>query len=539
VAGVDLPTLELEAVRQLAADPNWVCWKAVPSTGKDGSQTVVKVPINPHTGKKALTNVEPTWGTYQQACQRFVTSDDLEGVGYVITESGLYTGIDIDKHKPADRDVLDAQGRPCEWVQKIIDELSSYTEISPSGNGVHIWVKGKPPGRSKQTAQISIYERLRYFTFTGNHLAGTPERIEFREQQLSKIYYTLLNSAPRKSPDTTPAVVASDPRFSKLIDDIGPFMKADAVAPEKIEVLFENNTEAKRLWSRERLKTAEESWSQSEWDLALANHMLDVGWLPVEIMRALIENRRLHNGVQKLRADYYARTMIAAQRGRERENALKALQDMSDVPEEKRRGHILDKLEAAFGVRVTRIIKFLGDPPSYRIVTDKGSSSGDIKMLSHQAAFRDALMMAAGVVLAPFKPGKWNEIVQILLNACEEEFINDEMTDAGQAFAWVQAYLDDRPKPNGKAWIEAAMAGNPYIVGTSLRIMSRDFSKFLRMSMYATITARKLSTMMRDLGARSSVQAYDTSEGRRTSNSVWELPQQFYYSIVEKQEEKE
>ena len=61
-----------------------------------------------------------------------------------------------------------------EWAWQIIKRLNSYTEISPSGQGVHIMIKGTvPPGGNKK-GQVEMYSQGRYFTMTGHHLGGTP-----------------------------------------------------------------------------------------------------------------------------------------------------------------------------------------------------------------------------------------------------------------------------------------------------------------------------------------------------------------------------
>ncbi len=46
-----------------------------------------------------------------------------------------------------------SDGTLASWAQEIVDVLASYSELSPSGAGLHIIVKGKVPrgrGRSKQ-----------------------------------------------------------------------------------------------------------------------------------------------------------------------------------------------------------------------------------------------------------------------------------------------------------------------------------------------------------------------------------------------------
>jgi len=80
------------------------------------------------------------------------------------------------------------------WAQEIIDELDSYAEISPSGTGVHVLVRGSlPPGRNRK-GRFEAYDQGRYFTVTGRHLAGTPKTIEGRQEQLERVVRRVLGS---------------------------------------------------------------------------------------------------------------------------------------------------------------------------------------------------------------------------------------------------------------------------------------------------------------------------------------------------------
>ena len=60
------------------------------------------------------------------------------------------------------------------WAQEIIEELNSYTEISPSGTGVHILVRGELPAGRNRKGRFEAYDQGRYFTITGEHLSAHP-----------------------------------------------------------------------------------------------------------------------------------------------------------------------------------------------------------------------------------------------------------------------------------------------------------------------------------------------------------------------------
>ena len=76
-------------------------------------------------------------------------------------------------------------------IAKILDEVNSYAEFSPSGGGVHIWTKGYqvPTTDGKEGRKVGnaeMYSGKHYLTVTGKHIPGTPLTIESRD--LSTIY---------------------------------------------------------------------------------------------------------------------------------------------------------------------------------------------------------------------------------------------------------------------------------------------------------------------------------------------------------------
>ena len=64
-----------------------------------------------------------------------------------------------------------------------------------------------PPGRRKRGMEsgggIELYDRVRYMTMTGNHLAGTPETIEERQNEMAELHARLFGGASRSAPVTT------------------------------------------------------------------------------------------------------------------------------------------------------------------------------------------------------------------------------------------------------------------------------------------------------------------------------------------------
>ena len=116
----------------------------------------------------------------------------MSGVGFVFTEDDPYAGIDIDKCRNSETGEID------QWARKIVDALDSYTEISPSGTGLHIFVKATLPGPNNRKGPLEMYESGRYFTLTGEHLGGTPTEIHERQDVLERLYRHVFKNKTRR-----------------------------------------------------------------------------------------------------------------------------------------------------------------------------------------------------------------------------------------------------------------------------------------------------------------------------------------------------
>lgn len=164
---------ELQSLRQ------WVCWRLE----DDGSSKPTKVPYCPHTGELASVSDPKTWDTFAHAIAALQQQTwKYSGIGFVFTADDPYAFIDLDDPQ-GDQETLNRQ-------VKIFNEFQSYSELSPSGKGLHIIVKGAIPSGRKRS-KIEIYSSGRYATFTGNVHLNRP--IEDR-QSLLMLLYTQMGS---------------------------------------------------------------------------------------------------------------------------------------------------------------------------------------------------------------------------------------------------------------------------------------------------------------------------------------------------------
>ncbi len=75
-----------------------------------------------------------------------------------------------------------------EAARDIIERLDSYTEVSPSGTGYHVLIKGDLPDGWNRRGSFELYETARFFTVTGDHVEETPTRVARRQDALTAVH---------------------------------------------------------------------------------------------------------------------------------------------------------------------------------------------------------------------------------------------------------------------------------------------------------------------------------------------------------------
>src|SRR5215211_7390675 len=199
----------------------WLCWR---TEERDGEPT--KVPYDPSTGEKASSTKPNTWTSYEKAVS--VCKDDgYEGIGFVFTPEDDLCGVDLDKCLNPETGEIEG------WAQEVIGELDSYTEISPSGRGIHILVRGSLPAGRNRKGPFEAYDRGRYFTITGRHLAGTPQSIESRQEPLERVAKRVFGEPSENGHQDL------GPKFTSTLSDTEVIAKASSA---------DNGEKFHRLW---------------------------------------------------------------------------------------------------------------------------------------------------------------------------------------------------------------------------------------------------------------------------------------------------
>jgi primase-polymerase (primpol)-like protein len=242
--------INAEAIPQELKDRNqWVVWKY---EERGGDRT--KVLYTPGTRSRAKSNTPKTWRWFEEALRAY-ESGEWDGIGYVFNEGDPYAVLDLDKCRDAETGEIEL------WAWEYAQRLDSYTEISVSGRGLHVVVRGKLPPIGRKSGQVEMYDHARFVGITGHLPGGCTETIEDRQNKLEALH----------------AEVFAE-RLSKRAQAKNGSRSASTVAIDDEALLTamfasRHGAEIRALWAGDQEAHKGKDRSPTGADLALCNHL--------------------------------------------------------------------------------------------------------------------------------------------------------------------------------------------------------------------------------------------------------------------------
>lgn len=166
--------------------PQWVLWRAAKTA--DGKDT--KMPYTPD-GSLASPSNPGTWSTFDEVIEAL---PDFDGINFVITKASGIIGIDVDDAR--------VDGVWNEDMLQDVKSLCSYTEISPSGNGLRAFVKGQKEGDTCHIGQYEMYDNNKFLSVTGNIL-GEETKVNRAAGALVRLYRKWFETVKIEGPAIT------------------------------------------------------------------------------------------------------------------------------------------------------------------------------------------------------------------------------------------------------------------------------------------------------------------------------------------------
>jgi hypothetical protein len=167
---------------ELQAMP-WVLWRAEP---RPGDPKPAKVPARISDPDQRASSTDPgTWGSFADAIEAYSALAGLShprgpiaGIGVVLTTEAQVVCIDLDQ--VLDGAALDPR------AARIVQRCRSWTEVSPSGRGLHVFLRGRLASPIK-SPQIEVYGTARFIAITGHVWPGSPALLRNAQDYLDAL----------------------------------------------------------------------------------------------------------------------------------------------------------------------------------------------------------------------------------------------------------------------------------------------------------------------------------------------------------------
>lgn len=169
-----LEILEEYIPQELKDKKKWLVWR----WEKRGDK-YTKPPFR-IDGQRSDGAVNPNdWATFKEVME---VAAKYSGIGFVLNDEDNIVAWDLDHC------INVKTGELQDWAQSLITQLNSYTEVTPSGDGLRVFMFGDVPkdGTAKKHLKspdnqnrgaIECYKNKRYTTVTGNHFPLAPKSI--------------------------------------------------------------------------------------------------------------------------------------------------------------------------------------------------------------------------------------------------------------------------------------------------------------------------------------------------------------------------
>ena len=180
----------------LAAIPKFTGWQLQYRKGR-----ITKVPVDIRTFRNTQINKPRHYFSLQDAVTAY-QGGQLSGIGFILDGNHHIVAVDIDH-------CIDPEGNLSPLAQEILLLCDSYTEISPSSTGLHIFFIdndfGDFSGKKNPARGLEVYTDKRYLTVTGVLWDDTRKNVASRNGLTLKLIEKYFDTkSQKKEKDSKP-----------------------------------------------------------------------------------------------------------------------------------------------------------------------------------------------------------------------------------------------------------------------------------------------------------------------------------------------
>jgi hypothetical protein len=336
-------------------------------------------------------------------------------------------------------------------------------------------------------------------------------------------------------------------------------IKLEARIPQDLlKGWMEADLRFRNTWLRQRHDLKDQS--QSGYDLALACFGVDAGLTEQQIVDLIIHHRCLHQQKHRTRLDYYQRTITKASKRNAGSDPFKvpppetpaSAQPAPTPPESelpvcapseepvdpaRAKALLCEHISKLLGVRIIRLVKVTGKEPIYQMELEQGKIEfPNVGKLISQDSVRVAFAATVGKLIPKMKPKAWEQLAQLMLDACVVEEGSEEMEFEGAARMYVAQYLAETSFIDSIEGQTVQNARKPMVLDGRIAICASDLQIYVNKTTFQNLSVRAIVSLLKALGGKSiRVRGHKFREQSR-----WVLPIEEFdpadYSVQHKDE---
>ncbi|HCY17164.1 MAG TPA: hypothetical protein DHV21_14520 [Curvibacter sp.] len=210
IAPVVAPPVWDNIPAELAGRQQWLLWKY---EWDEKRESWLKVPYYPMGGRRAGdqgSDRDRMRLAILQVVRRVFERGGWSGIGFAFLPDDGLIGIDIDKQYDAETGEMSPRCRG------IVEAFDTFTEVSPSGKGLHLYVLGKTETAKSNDIGVEMFCNKQYFTVTGRHLPNTPAEVrQAPEGALRRMHATIEEAKESRKAAAKPASAPASARAAQ------------------------------------------------------------------------------------------------------------------------------------------------------------------------------------------------------------------------------------------------------------------------------------------------------------------------------------
>jgi hypothetical protein len=285
---------------------------------------------------------------------------------------------------------------------------------------------------------------------------------------------------------------------------------AARIPQETLDGWMAQDMRFRNTWLRQRHDLKDQS--QSGYDLALADFGVEAGLSEQQIVDLIVHHRSLYAQKQRTRIDYFQRTIAKAYRQGPTTEAPQAAPcapedrpaDGNAMPgPELGKTLLCEQISRALGVRIVRLVKITGKEPAYHMeLEDAKIEFPHVGKLISQEAVRVAIAAAAGKLIPRIKPKHWEQLAQVMLDACIVEQGSVEMEWEGAARTYVAQYLAETGFIESIDGQTVQNQRKPMVIDGRIAINASDLQIYVNKTTFQNLSVKAIASMLSVMGGK-------------------------------------